>query len=247
MRTGRNVAGSCAILKSLHGFACRHPAPAGARRLGQRLAARGDPVDADRHRAARRRRAGGARGRPAPRGTAPRGHRAGARHASPPRPRRARRHDPAPLGRDRRRAGPGRRLCRPLRRRGRGGSPLRARADDAPRRPGPGRSPTPRTSGTTSARRPRRSRPTCGWPTAIACGPAGAASASWRGRGTAPPTHCSSTTMTRSRSPAITSWRRSPPTRRSARPTGRRTDVRARACATSRASSARGRCRSRGC
>ena len=45
---------------------------------------------------------------------------------------------------------------------------------------------------------------------------------------------------TRSRSPATTCWRRSPPTRRSARPTGRATGGRARACGTWRTWSARG-------
>ena len=63
---------------------------------------------------------------------------------------------------------------------------------------------------------------------------------------TARRTRCSSTSATRSRSSATTSWRRSPRTRRSARPIARRTAVRARACAISRASSAPRRCRSPG-
>ena len=135
--------------------------------------------------------------------------------------------------------------ARALRRRGRGGPPVRARADGATTAcPEQVVADTRGRSGTTSATRPRTSAPTCGWPTAIACGPAGAACGSWRGPVTARPTRCSSTTATRSRSPATTCWRRSPPTRRSARPTGRPTAAPARACATWRASSARGRCRS---
>ena len=96
-----------------------HPPPARARRLGERLAAARRPAHADRHRAARRRRARGARGGPAPRGAARRGHRARARHPSPSRPRRPRRHDQAALGRHRGRARPDGGLCGALLRRGR--------------------------------------------------------------------------------------------------------------------------------
>ena len=54
-----------AILKSVHGYRGRNPLAARARRVGERLAAARRSGHADRHRAARRRRSGGARGRPA--------------------------------------------------------------------------------------------------------------------------------------------------------------------------------------
>ena len=187
----------------------RHPPSARARRLGERLAAARRSGDADRHGAARRRAPWrrsrqGLRARRAAR----RGHRAAARDASPSRPRRPRRHDPAPLGRDRGRARPGGRLRRALLGRGRGGPAVRARADDATTACRTRSSPTPRSSGTTSAPRPRTSAPTCGWPTAIACAPAGAACGSSRDPATARRTRCSSTIATASRSSATTCWRR---------------------------------------
>ena len=113
-----------------------------------------------------------------------------------------------------------------------------------PRRAGAARRRHASRSGSTSGTRPRTSAPTCGWPTATSCGPAGAACGWWRAPVTAPPTRCSSTTGMPSRSPATTCWRRSRPTRRSARPTVRPTVAPARACATWRASSTRDRCRS---
>ena len=116
-----------------------HPAPAPAHRLGQRLAAAGRPAHADRHGPVRRRGADRARGRPAPRRRAARGPRAGAGHAPPPRPQRARGDDRRALGRAHRRLRARGRLRRDYAERARRGRPaLLARADAPPRRAGDG-------------------------------------------------------------------------------------------------------------
>ena len=134
----------------------------------------------------------------------------------------------------------GGRLRRALRRRGRGGPAVRPRADGATTAFPSSWSPTPRSSGTTSAATTEDFRADV----RLADGDrvrAGGRSL----RVVARPGHSTTDTLfvddarRRSRSPAITCWRRSPPTRRSARPTGRTTGARARACATWRTSSAR--------
>ena len=181
------------------------------------------------------------------RGAARRGHRAAARDASPPRPRRPRRDDPAPLGRGRRRARPDGRLCRALLGRGRGGPPVRPRADDASRRAGPGR----RRHRGVLGLHPRDDR---GLPRRRAPGRRRSRA---RGRAQPPgrratrPQHDGHAVRRRARrdrvrrrpSPGDDLLEHGDPRTRP----GARTAVPARACATSRASSARRRCRSPGC
>ena len=181
-------------------------------------------------------------------GVRARGHRAGARHAPPPRPRRPRRDDRAPLGRHvaalDRAADYGGALRR-ARSRPTGGSRSRSCATTACPDAGHRRQrgllglhprSRRRPSAPTSARRRRahpRRRPR----------PARRRAA----RATARPTRCSSTTRRASRSSATTCSPRSPPTRRSTRPPepdGRAARARA---STWRACGARPRCRSPGC